>query len=212
MKCPVCESESYEILKSKGKHSKEFLLQCNECGNVYRETINREKPVDIRIVISEFESSKKEYIKLYPDEELQVDDILDIGGREVAVTSIETKKGGRIYKSPVPDIETIWASSLDIPARVGISVDFGGRILSKKVHMDRDFEFHVGDVIKLGNLIFKVNSIKTLERKVRKGFAKADVTKRVYGKPLEKTERYKYDLTPNVVEISSVEEDTNVVE
>ncbi|HML06456.1 MAG TPA: HVO_0476 family zinc finger protein, partial [Methanobacterium sp.] len=162
MKCPVCESESFEVLKSKGKHSKEFLLQCNECGNVYRETISREKPVDIRIVISEFESSKKEYIKLYPDEELQVDDILDIGGREVAVTSIETKKGGRIYKSPVPDIETIWASSLDIPARVGISVDFGGRILSKKVHMDRDFEFHVGDVIKLGNLIFKVNSIKTL--------------------------------------------------
>ena len=59
MKCPVCESESFEVLKSKGKHSKEFLLQCNECGNVYRETISREKPVDIRMVISEFESSQK---------------------------------------------------------------------------------------------------------------------------------------------------------
>ena len=87
---------------------------------------------------------KNEYIKLYPDEELQVDDILEIDDKEVAITSIETKKGGRIYKSPVSDIETIWASSLDIPARVGISVDFGGRIISKKVHMDRDFEFHVG--------------------------------------------------------------------
>jgi uncharacterized Zn finger protein len=212
MKCPVCESESFEVLKSKGKHSKDLLLQCNECSNVYRETISREKPVDIRIVISEFESSKKEYIKLYPDEELQVDDILDIDDKEVAITSIETKKGGRIYHSQVSDIETIWASSLDIPARVGISVDFGGRIISKKVHMDRDFEFHVGDVVKLGNLIFKINSIKTLERKVRKGFAKADVTKRVYGKPLDKNEKYKYDLSSNVVEISIVEEDTNVVE
>jgi uncharacterized Zn finger protein len=200
MKCPVCESESFEILKSKGKHSKEFLLQCNECGNVYRETVSREKPVDLRIVISEFESSRKEYVKFYPDEELQVGDILDIVGKEVAITSIETKKGGRIYKSSVSGIETIWASSLDIPARVGISVDFGGRILSKKVDMDRDFEFHIGDVIKLGNLIFKVNSLKTLERKLRRGFAKADVTKRVYGRPLGKNERYNYDLTPNIVD------------
>lgn len=204
MKCPVCESSSFEVLKSKGKHSKEFILKCNECGNVYRETIIREKPVDIRIVISEFESSKKEYIKLYPDEELQVDDILDIGGKEVAITSIEAKNTGRIYKTQVSNIETIWASSLDIPARVGISVDFGGKILSKKVDMDRDFEFHVGDVVKLGNLLFRINSIKTLERKVRKGFAKAGVSKRVYGRPLDKNERYKYDLTPNIVDNTQI--------
>ncbi|MGB9938181.1 MAG: HVO_0476 family zinc finger protein [Methanobacterium sp.] len=203
MKCPVCNSESFEVLKSKGKHSKELLLQCNECGNVYRETVTREKPIDIRIVISEFESSHKEYIKLYPDEVLQVDDILEIGDREVAITSIEAKNGGRIYRSPVSEINTIWASSLDIPARVGISVDFGGRILSKKVDMDRDFEFHIGDVVKVGNLLFKINSLKTLERKLRKGFAKAGVTKRVYGRPLDRDERYSYDLTPNIVEKSN---------
>jgi len=198
MKCPVCESESFKVLKSKGKRLKEFLLECNECCNVYREVISR-KPVDIRIVISEFEASRKEYVKIYPDEELQVDYILDINGKEVAITSIENKRGGRVYQSPVSDIETIWASSLDIPARVGISVDFKGKIISKKVDVDRDFEFHVGDVIKLENLIFRVNSIKTLERKVRKGFAKADVTKRVYGKPLDNYKKYKYNLSSNVV-------------
>ncbi|MGZ7049090.1 MAG: HVO_0476 family zinc finger protein [Methanobacterium sp.] len=199
MKCPLCESESFEVLKSKGKHSKEFTLKCTECGNVYRETISRKKPLDVRIVISEFEASRKEYIKLYADEELQVGDVIEVEGRNVAITSIENKKSGRVYKSPVSDIETIWASSLNIPARVGISVDFGGRIVSKKVDMDRDFEFHIGDVIKLGNLIFRVNSIKTLERKLRKGFAKANVTKRVYGKPLDKNERYNYDLSSNIV-------------
>lgn len=199
MKCPVCESESYKILKSKGKHSKELLLQCTECDNVYRETINREKPVDVRIVISEFDSSTKEFIKLYPDEELQVNDILDIDGREVAVTSIEAKTGGRIYKSLVSSIETIWATSLDIPARVGISVDFGGRILSNKVDMDRDFEFHIGDIVKLRNLVFRINSLKTLERKLRRGFARAGVTKRIYGKPVNKNEKYNYDLTSNLV-------------
>ena len=199
MKCPVCESESYEILKSKGKHSKELILKCGECGNVYRETIIREKPVDVRIVISEFEKSKKDFVNLYPDEVLMVDDILDLDGKEVAVNSIETKTSARVYRSQVSDIETIWASSMDIPARVGISVDFGGRIISKKVDVDRDFEFTVGDIVKMGDLIFKINSMKTIERKLRKGFAKAYVTKRVYGRPLEEFVRYNYDLSPNIV-------------
>lgn len=199
MKCPVCESESYEVLKSKGKHSKELLLKCEECGNVYRETIIREKPVDVRIVISEFEKSKKAFIKLYPDEVLMVDDILDLDGKEVAVNSIEIKSSARVYRSLISDIETIWASSMDIPSRVGISVDFGGRITSKKVDVDRDFEFTVGDIVKMGNLIFKIYSIKTIERKLRKGFAKAYVTKRVYGRPLEEFVRYNYDLSSNIV-------------
>ncbi len=199
MKCPVCESESFEVLKSKGKHSKEFLLQCEECGNVYRETVIRNKPLDVRIVVSEFESSKKDYIKLYDHEELKVSDVLELEGIEVSITSIENKKGGRVFKSSVSEIETIWASSLDIPARVGISVDFGGRIVSRKVDVDGDFEFHVGDVIKLGNLIFQINSIKTLERKLRRGFARANVSKRVYGKPLSDNENYKHDLSSKLV-------------
>ena len=199
MKCPVCESESYEVLKSKGKHSKELLLKCEECGNIYRETIVREKPVDVRIIVSEFEKSEKEFVKLYPDEELIVDEILNVGGKEVAINSIETKSSARVYRSPVSDIETIWASSMDMPARVGISVDFGGRIISKKVDIDRDFEFTVGDIVKLGNLIFKITSLKTIERKLRKGFARASVTKRVYGRPLEEVVRYNYDLSSNIV-------------
>jgi uncharacterized Zn finger protein len=207
MKCPVCESESYEILKSKGTHSKELLLRCEECSNIYRETITREKPIDLRMVISEYESSKKDFIKMYPDEELMVDDILDVGGKEVAINSIETKKGARVYRSLVSDIETIWVSSLDMPARVGISVDFGGRILSKKVEVDRDFEFSVGDVIKLKDITFKVNSLKTIERKIRKGFAKASVTKRVYGRPLDGKVRYDYDLTSKVKNIKVKEEE-----
>ncbi len=206
MKCPVCESESYEILKSKGKHSKELLLKCEECGNIYKETIIREKPVDVRIVISEFEKSKKAFVKLYPDEVLMVDDILDLDGKEVAVNSIEIKTSARVYRSPVSDIETIWASSMDIPSRVGISVDFGGRVISKKVEVDRDFEFTVGDIVKLGNIIFRINSLKTIERKVRKGFAKASVTKRVYGRPFEEQKRPAYDLTSKIKVIKSENE------
>lgn len=76
MKCNVCGSESCEILKSKGKTSKELLLKCNECGNIFRETVEVEKPFEVRVVVSEYESSHKTFVKLYPDEFLEFEGVL----------------------------------------------------------------------------------------------------------------------------------------
>ncbi len=202
MRCPFCNSESNEILKSKGNTSKDLLLKCNECGNTFRETVITEKPVECRVVVSEYESSEKKFIKLYPYEKLQIGQIIEVEGREAEITSLETKRGGRIWESPLSDVETIWASYIDTLARVGVSVDFGGRVVSKKVEVDRDFEFEIGDIVKLENLLFRINSLKTMERKMRKGFARASVTKRVYGRPIEGIKRYKYDLSSKVVVIN----------
>lgn len=198
MKCPVCGSNSLEVIKSKGKKSKELLLKCEECGNIFREVVDVGKLVDTRVVVSEFEKSHKTFIKLYEDKTIYTGDLVDVDGRKAEITSIENKRGGRVSKSSVDEVETIWASYADIPARVGISVDFGGRILSHKVDVNPEFEFTIGEVAKIGNIIFKINSLKTLERKMRKGFAQASVTKRVYGRPVDE-KRFKYDLTSKVV-------------
>jgi uncharacterized Zn finger protein len=204
MKCTVCGSESCEILKSKGKLSKELLLKCNKCGNIFRETVEVEKPVKVRVVVSEYESSHKTFVMLYPDEYLEFEGVLDLDGRPAEITSIENKKGGRVMVSPVSEIDTIWASYVDTPARIGISVDYHGKILSRKVEVDREFEFTVGDVVKLGNVLFKIRAMKTNDRKMRKGFAKAFVIKRVYGRPGDDLKRYKYDLTSKIIEVSNV--------
>ncbi|MBZ2165811.1 HVO_0476 family zinc finger protein [Methanobacterium spitsbergense] len=207
MKCTVCGSESCEILKSKGKTSKELLLKCNKCGNIFRETVEVEKPVDVRVVVSEYESSHKTLVKLYPDEFLEFEGVLDLDGRPAQITSIENKRGGRVMVSPVSEIDTIWATYIDTPARVGISVDYGGRILSRKVQVDREFEFTIGDVVKLGDVIFKIRAMKTQDRKMRKGFAKAFVIKRVYGRPGDDLKRYQYDLTSKIFKLDGVETD-----
>jgi uncharacterized Zn finger protein len=207
MKCTVCGSESCEILKSKGKISKELLLKCNKCGNIFRETVDVGKPVDIRVVVSNYESSHKTFVKLYPDEFLEFEGVIDIDGRPAEITSLENKRGGRVMACPVSEIETIWASYIDTPARIGISVDYGGRILSRKVEVDREFEFTIGDVVKMGNVLFKISAMKTNDRKMRKGFAKAFVIKRVYGRPGDDLKRYQYDLTSKIVELNMV--DTN---
>ena len=55
----------------------------------------------------------------------------------------------------------------------------------------------IGDVIKIDNRIVKVHVIKTQERKLTSGFAKAGVIKRVYSKPV-RFNNYDYDLTSNI--------------
>jgi uncharacterized Zn finger protein len=200
MKCPLCDSESNEIIKSKGKTTREILLKCNECGNTFRETVNIPKMVECRIIISKFEDSQKKNLKLYPDELLRVGDIMLVDDEEVKVTSLENNRGGRVQRSEVSLLETIWASSLTGPVRVGISVDFGGRILSRKVEIERDFQFTVGDVVKMGRTLFRIKSMKTIDAKIRKGSSRAEDTKRVYGQPLNSRDDFQYDLSPKVIE------------
>jgi len=204
MKCPLCDSESHEILKTKGKNTKEVLLKCNECGNTFRETINIPKMVECRVIISKFEESVKKTIKLYPDEILQAGEVLIVDDEEVEITSLENTRGGRVLKSPVSELVTIWAASLAGPARVGISIDYGGRILSRKVEVERDFQFNVGDVVKLERSVFQIKSMKTITSRIRKGGAVAEQIKRVYGRPADKRDRFQYDLTSKIVETAEV--------
>jgi len=203
MKCPICGSNSIEVLKSKKETSKtqeieKLVLKCEECQNVFRETLSYDRPVDYRIIISEHESSRKAFIKIYPDDILSTGEILKVGDESVEITSLENKKGARVNKSLASDLVTIWASSLDILSRIGISIDYHGRVLSYKVDVERDFIMAVGDVVKLGDVFFKISSIKTLERKMRKGSAVASVIKRIYAKPLDFKVPYKYNLTNNI--------------
>ncbi|BDZ71065.1 HVO_0476 family zinc finger protein [Methanobacterium petrolearium] len=200
MKCPICKSESHEILKTKGKNTKEVLLRCNECGNTFRETVNIPKMTECRIIISKFSESEKNQVKIYPDEILQVGEVLVVDGEEVQITSLENKRGGRVSKSPVSELETIWATSLAGPTRVGVSVDYGGRILSKKVEVERDFLFTVGDVVKMGSAVFRIKSMKTVTSKIRRGSAIAEQTKRVYGRPADRNDKFQYDLSSKIVE------------
>jgi len=203
MKCPICGSESSTTLKSKKITSKrkevnELLLQCNECNSVYRSSFTENTPHSYRLIISEHDISKKTFIDLYPDETIAIGNILlsDIGQAEV--TSLETRNGKRVEKALVKDVSTIWASSMEVDARLGVSVDLSGTVKSYKIEIDRDFKFEVDDIVKIEDYIFRIKTIKTLERKTKKGFAKASVIKRVYGRPVNLS-TYDYDLTNKII-------------
>ena len=198
MDCPICGSDDIEILNSKQKTTKkkyteEYLLKCRECGHVYKNVISLKKPRPYRLIISEQDKSHKTTIDLSPSDELQTGDTLLTELGQVEVTSIEVGDK-RVDKSKLEDVDTIWASSVEIPARIGFSVDLHGDVDSYKLDLERDFEIAPGDVVKIENHIVKVHVIKTQERKLTSGFAKAGVIKRVYSKPV-RFNSYDYDLT-----------------
>ncbi len=202
MECPICGSKNSTTLKSKKISSKnkevnKLLLKCKDCDSVFKSSITENKANSYRLIISEHEKSKKTLIDLYPEEELAIGNVLLSDFGQVEITSLETILGKRVENTVAKDISTIWASSLEIPARIGISVDFSGNVDSYKVDVDRDFKFAVDDVIKIGKTIFRIYLIKTLERKTRTGFAKASIIKRIYGKPVNLSS-YDYDLTDKI--------------
>lgn len=212
MVCPSCGYDDYEILKSKGKKTKELLVKCLECNHVYHEIAPEEAyEIDVRVIISEFEKSWKTSIKLYSDEYLETGTLLFIDGKDVEVTSIENKEENRVYECPVVDIKTIWVKSLDTLARIGISIDHQGNVISHKIEVEQEFIITIGDIGEINGLKFKVYGIKTLERNMKKGFAYARVIKRVYGKLLSSKDKskVKYDLTEYVVKTTSKEKNYN---
>ena len=201
MDCPICGSDDIEILNSKQKTTKkkfteEYLLRCEDCGHVYKNTISLKKPRPYRLIISEQDKSHKTTIDLSPSDELRTGDTLLTEFGQVEVTSIEVGDK-RVEKSSLEDVNTIWASSVEIPARIGFSVDLHGEVDSYKLDLERDFEIAPGDIVKIENHIVKVHVIKTHERKLTSGFAKAGIIKRVYSKPV-RFNNYDYDLTKNI--------------
>ena len=189
MACPVCGSSDAVVLKNKiinakSKDIRELLLKCEECGSVYKERIAHEE-------------THKLMIDLFPEEELRVGDFLICELGKVKITALELEER-RVEKAIARDVKTIWASSEEIPARFGVSIDLHGKVASFKVETEREYEIAVDDIIKIGKYIARVHVIKTEERKLIKGFAKGRVIKRVYAKPV-KFNHYDYDLTSYVV-------------
>ncbi|WP_298524277.1 HVO_0476 family zinc finger protein [uncultured Methanobrevibacter sp.] len=202
MDCPICGSDDVEILNSKQKSSKkklmeEYLLKCEDCGHVFKDVISLKKPKPYRLIISEQDKSHRTTIELSPSDELKSGDVLLSELGQIEVTSIEVGDK-RVNKAKVEDINTIWANSIEIPARIGFSVDLHGEVDSYKLDLERDFEIAPGDVVKIDKHIVKVHVVKTQERKLTSGFAKAAVITRVYSKPV-KFNNYDYDLTKHII-------------
>ncbi|WP_087038105.1 HVO_0476 family zinc finger protein [Thermococcus litoralis] len=178
--CPECGSEEVEVISERGR---EVKLRCSECGHVWQITLS--KLIKIPIIVSKHERSFKRFAELPEDEEIKVGDIVEIEDDEVRITGIELEENKRVEKALIKDVKTLWGESLTYPKIIGVSIYLPkGITQSFKVKVDREEEFAVGEILEVGGYTFKIDKIKTENKMLRHGKAKADKIVRIMGRPI----------------------------
>jgi len=178
--CPECGSEEVEVLSERGR---EVKLRCNECGYVWQITLS--KLIKVPIIVSKHERSFKKFAELPKDEEIKIGDIVELEDDEVRITGIELEDNKMVKKAPIREVKTLWGESLTYPKVIGVSIYLPkGITQSFKVKVDREEEFAVGEVLEVGGYTFKIEKIKTENKMLRHGKAKADEIVRIMGRPI----------------------------
>jgi len=195
LECPICDDITpHEIIKKQEskKHLK-LTVKCLNCGYIHdiEKTL---KLKDVKIIISRYGESEKKVSQLPMDEILKVGDNINIDGEDVEITSIETTK--RVMSSKVEDIKTIWAKSISIPKKVGISINDRNTTYSVNVLVPQDYVFDSETTYRVGRLFFKIKMIKTEKGKFKREIARK--IKRIYAVSSKPVRNYE-DLTDNIV-------------
>ena len=190
VECPVCKAETlHEVLSGKigGKAQTvlESTVKCKECGHIHHSVLKAEKPVEVPVVVSWIDKSKRSSITLGPDEVLCVEDEIMAGDEQVIITSIESK-GARVARAKARDITTVWGKRFD-KVRVPFSISHVSKTFSEHVLAVPDEEFYVGDILNVGRHEVVIHSIKIKDKSLRMGGARARDIVRVYANIVRKT-------------------------
>jgi len=190
IECPMCRSETlHEVLSGRMGGKADAVLdstvKCRACGHVHHSVLKVERPIDVPVIISWVDQSKRGSIALGPDEALAVDDEIMCGEDPVLVTSLESK-GARVKQAKARDITTIWGKRFD-KVRVPFSVSHLGKSYSEHVLAVPDEEFFIGDVLKVGRNEVVIHSIKVKDKSLSTGGACARDIVRVYANIVRKT-------------------------
>ncbi len=163
----------------------ECVVKCNECGDVRKATIKREKPVPVKVIVSKDDKSLRKEIELLPSEEVIVGDRMIVDGLEVEVSSIESD-GKRKDIALAGNIDALWTKRAD-KVKVKFSISKGPKTLPKEIVAEPDEEFFVGDMVELGRMKVVIHKIKCKDRMVREGGAPAHNIVRIYAKGIKET-------------------------
>ncbi len=160
-------------------------VKCRTCGHVHHAVLKIERPIEVPVVVSWIDKSKRSSIALGPDEVMSVDDEIMCGEDPVLVTSIESK-GARVQQAKARNITTIWGKRFD-KVRVPFSVSHLGKSFSEHTLAVPDEEFFIGDILKVGRHEVVIHSIKVKDRSLSTGGACARDIVRVYANIVRKT-------------------------
>jgi uncharacterized Zn finger protein len=183
--CPSCGEETlHRVIKGKVGEKKtlvaEALVKCSKCHHKHTTTVRAKKYLNLPIIVSELQVSKKSELELPEDEVVEVENEYLLGRDTVKITGIETSRG-RVKKAEVGKINTLWAKKFN-RLKIKVSINKGSKTLSREIWAVPDEEFFVGDVMTVKGLNFAIHRIKTKEKSIKRGSAEARDIIRLYGK------------------------------
>ncbi|MDI6897090.1 HVO_0476 family zinc finger protein [Methanocella conradii] len=189
--CPQCSPEE-EVMHTVVKS---HLLKCNNCGFIHRLPSKKRKAVKLKVIVSRQDVSSVQEIEVNEDEELHVGDefVVDVGEEVsgVRVQSLELKTGGRAESAKAGDVRAVWARAID-EVVVKIAVQRREKTESVDYKVNGDYEFTVGDILKVKGHEVRVSAIKVRDGGLykREGkSARAKDIRRIYSKILSSERR-----------------------
>ena len=180
--CPTCGADTDHTLIKSGQ---ENLVRCEECETVHSVQVERERLVNLKVIVSSDRESEPYFIKFPAKDVLNVGDelLVDDPARDVVMTqisSLETDR--RVQSAPAGSVKTVWARATDqVPVK--ISVYRNGKTRSIKISTSGDEIFNVGDARKEQGLRFEIVKIKLRSEGFADGAAAKDI-QRIWGRDI----------------------------
>jgi uncharacterized Zn finger protein len=158
--CPTCGADTEHSMIKSGQ---ENLVRCVECETVHSVQVERERLVNLKVIVSNDELSMPYYIKIPAREMLRVGDEL-------------------LVDDPAKDVKTVWARATDdVPLK--ISIYRNGKTHSLKILVSGDEVFEVGEARKVEGFKFVIVKMK-LRGEGFADMAEAKDIQRVWGREL----------------------------
>lgn len=185
--CPICKEETlHRVIKGKIRKKKvavlEGLFKCSKCAHKHIGDIRSEKLKTIPVIVSEEARSQKNKIELPSEDLIGVGDEFELDRGTIKITAIEIESG-RVEKSKVMDIRTLWAKKYDM-LKLKISVNKGSKTLTRTLWALPEEEFFIGDVMKIKGLNLTIHAIKTKSGRIKRGSVLARDIIRLYAKAI----------------------------
>jgi uncharacterized Zn finger protein len=180
--CSICGVDTEHALIKSGQ---ENLVRCEECGTVHSVQVERERLVNLKVIVSSDERSESYIINTPAKEVLHVGDdlLVDDPAKDVVMTqisSLETDR--RVDVAIAGDVKTVWARATDeVPLK--ISVYRSGTTHPLKISVAGDEVFEVGEARKVEGFRFVIVKIK-LRGEGFADVAEAKYIQRIWGREL----------------------------
>jgi uncharacterized Zn finger protein len=185
LECPSCGKQTVHDIKkgklsTKGKITYDSVVECTECNHVHHVVITEDKHIEIPVIISTLEKSKKDSMTLPPDTRLSIGEEFMLDDVTLKVTGIELD-GKRVTNALASEIKTLWCKSYD-KVKLKLSISRGSRTVSRSLFAVPDEEFYIGDIIKSGRDQVVIHKIRTEWKTIKTGGISAREVVRLYGR------------------------------